>query len=127
MKFTVPEGMQAIGNGRHVETNGNTWVWEQKEPMPSYLFTVCVGTFDIYSEPNTPIPVRYLAPTGVDNPTFQRIFGKTPAMIAFFEQRYGYPYAWPRYDQVVVHDFIFGGMENVAATTLTKASELKLL
>ena len=28
-------------------------------------------------------------------------------------------YPWPRYDQVVVHDFIFGGMENVACTTMT--------
>ena len=119
MSFTVPEGMQAIGNGKHIGTEGNTWKWEQQEPMPSYLFTVCVGAFSVYTEPDTPLSVRYLAPAGVDDQTFQRIFGKTPAMIAFFEKRYGYPYPWPRYDQVVVHDFIFGGMENVAATTLT--------
>ncbi len=30
------------------------------------------------------------------------------------------PYPWSRYDQVVVHDFIFGGMENAGATTLTE-------
>jgi aminopeptidase N len=119
LSFTVPEGMQAIGNGKHVGTEGNTWKWEQAEPMPSYLFTVCVGNFTIYTEENTRIPVRYLAPAGVDDATLKRVFGKTPAMIEFFEKRFGHPYAWPRYDQVVVHDFIFGGMENVAATTLT--------
>ena len=119
MAFTVPEGMQAIGNGRFAGQEGNTWRWEQADPMPSYLFTVCVGAFSVYTEPEGNVPVRYLAPEGVPDADFQRIFGKTPAMIAFFEERYGHPYPWPRYDQVVVHDFIFGGMENVASTTLT--------
>jgi len=119
LAFTVPEGMQAIGNGRFAGQEGNTWRWDQAEPMPSYLFTVCVGAFAIYTEPGDGVPVRYLAPEGVSDADFQRIFGKTPRMIAFFEERYGHPYPWPRYDQVVVHDFIFGGMENVASTTLT--------
>ena len=40
----------------------------------------------------------------------KRIFGKTPAMIAFFEERYGHPtsHATTKW----FHDFIFGGMEN---------------
>lgn len=117
--FRVPEGMQAIGNGKFAGQEGNVWRWEQAEPMPSYLFTVCVGAFSIYTDTEGDVPVRYLAPEGVSDADFKRIFGKTPAMIAFFEERYGHPYPWPRYDQVVVHDFIFGGMENVAATTLT--------
>jgi len=119
MTFTVPDGMQAIGNGRLKEQEGTTWRWEQTEPMPAYLFTVCVGDFEVYEDPNGTVPVRYLAPKGVSEADFKRIFDKTPAMIAFFEKQYGYPYPWPRYDQVVVHDFIFGGMENVASTTLT--------
>ena len=119
MAFTVPDGMQAIGNGRFSGREGHTWRWEQAEPMPAYLFTVCVGSFDVYTESGDGVPVRYLAPAGVSDADFKRIFGKTPAMIAFFEERYGHPYPWPRYDQVVVHDFIFGGMENVASTTLT--------
>jgi len=119
LSFTVPPGMQAIGNGSFAGRQGNTWKWEQAKPMPSYLFTVCVGAFDIYTEESTGVPVRYLAPEGVSDADFKRIFGKTPRMIEFYEERYGHPYPWPRYDQVVVHDFIFGGMENVAATTLT--------
>jgi aminopeptidase N len=117
--FTVPEGVQAIGNGKFMGKEGNTWRWEQADPMPSYLFTVCVGDFQIYTEPDSKLPIRYLAPKGTSDAVLKRVFGKTPAMIAFYEERYGHPYPWPRYDQVVVHDFIFGGMENVAATTLT--------
>src|SRR6185369_10788042 len=33
--------------------------------------------------------------------------------------RIGVPYAYPRYSQIAVPDFIFGGMENTSATTLT--------
>jgi aminopeptidase N len=119
MAFTVPEGMSAIGNGQFAGREGNTWKWEQADPMPSYLFTVCVGDFTVYTEKDSKLPIRYLAPKGTSDADLQRIFGKTPRMIAFYEERYGHPYPWPRYDQVVVHDFIFGGMENVAATTLT--------
>ena len=119
MAFTIPGGMQAIGNGRFEGQEGNTWRWSQAEPMPAYLFTVCVGDFAVYTDESDRVPVRYLAPKGVSDEDFKRIFGKTPRMIAFFEERYGHPYPWPRYDQVVVHDFIFGGMENVASTTLT--------
>src|SRR5579863_6296366 len=40
-------------------------------------------------------------------------------MLELFSQRFGVPYPYPRYAQVFVADFIFGGMENTSATTLT--------
>ena len=40
-------------------------------------------------------------------------------MIDFFSERIGVPYAYPRYSQIAVAEFIFGGMENTTATTLT--------
>jgi len=40
-------------------------------------------------------------------------------MIHFFSRRIGDALPAPRYSQVFVHDFIFGGMENTTATTLT--------
>ena len=40
-------------------------------------------------------------------------------MIDFFSERIGVPYAYPRYSQITVPEFIFGGMENTTATTLT--------
>jgi aminopeptidase N len=42
-------------------------------------------------------------------------------MIDVLERRLGVPYPYPRYAQVCVADFIFGGMENTSATTLTDA------
>ena len=40
-------------------------------------------------------------------------------MIDFFSERIGVPYPYPRYSQITVAEFIFGGMENTTATTLT--------
>jgi aminopeptidase N len=45
--------------------------------------------------------------------------GKTPRMIEFFSEKYGYSYPYPKYAQVCVDDFIFGGMENTSTTLLT--------
>jgi aminopeptidase N len=39
-------------------------------------------------------------------------------MIEHFAELLGVPYPWSRYSQVVVSDFIFGGMENTTATTM---------
>ena len=40
-------------------------------------------------------------------------------MIDFFSERIGVAYPHTRYSQIAVPDFIFGGMENTSATTLT--------
>jgi aminopeptidase N len=40
-------------------------------------------------------------------------------MMSFFIQAFGYPYPYPKYAQICVDDFIFGGMENTSTTLLT--------
>ncbi|HLX12155.1 MAG TPA: M1 family aminopeptidase, partial [Bacteroidota bacterium] len=47
---------------------------------------------------------------------------QTPAMIKFYSEKIGFPYPWEKYDQVVIHDFMFGGMENTTATTMADNS-----
>ena len=39
-------------------------------------------------------------------------------MIELFSRITGVPFPWQRYSQIVVSDFIFGGMENTTATTM---------
>ncbi len=47
-------------------------------------------------------------------------FRNTPEMIKLFEDKYEYRYPWNKYSQVVVEDFLYGGMENTTATVLNK-------
>lgn len=118
LRVTAPEGFGVVANGRLVRVEGRTWEWEQSEPIAAYLVTVVVMRMDVHPDAWDGIPVRYVVPAGTDAATVRRVFGKTPEMVRFLSERYG-RYPWPRYDQVVVHEFVFGGMENVAATTLT--------
>ena len=51
----------------------------------------------------------------------KRTFERTPDMVKHFGRRLGVKYPWNKYAQVVVSDFIFGGMENTTATTHVRA------
>ena len=44
---------------------------------------------------------------------------RTPRMLEVFSDKFGLDYPYASYAQVFVADFIFGGMENTSATTLT--------
>lgn len=119
-----PEGWRLISNGvriRHEVRDGRAVaVWRQDDPVPVYLLTVVGGLFDVHEAAEGPVPVRYLVPRGAPADRVQRSMGRTPEMIRCFADWTGVDYPWPRYDQVVVHDFVFGGMENTGATTMTE-------
>jgi len=49
-------------------------------------------------------------------------YGRTPAMLDLFSKKFGVDYPWEKYAQVMVDDFVAGGMENSSATTNTSSS-----
>jgi len=117
-----PAGYTLLSNGRLVQTRHESdrthVIFEQAEPMPAYLFTAVCAQLSVVEDEWRGRSVRYLVPVGQEGPV-TRAMGKTPLMMDEFSRITGVDYPWPRYDTVVVHDFIFGGMENVACTTMT--------
>lgn len=117
-----PAGMTLLSNGRRVGTSTadgrNHAHFEQAEPMPAYLFTAVVARLECVDAGDGPVAVSYWTPPGTAA-ACTRGLGRTPAMIRWLSGLLEFPYPWPRYDQVVVWDFTFGGMENVACSTLT--------
>ena len=63
-------------------------------------------------------PVTYYVEPG-QKAAAKLSMGKTPRMMTFFSQAYGYEYAYDKYAQVCAADYIFGGMENTSTTILT--------
>ncbi|MDA0270886.1 MAG: M1 family aminopeptidase, partial [Chloroflexi bacterium] len=125
MLVTVPEAWTAISNGRldSVTRDGRrrtrTFHWKQETPHPAYLITLCAAEFaEVTAASESGVPVQYYGPMGTGD-DLVRAFGRTPAMIDFFESKIGVRYPWAKYATVAVHDFIFGGMENTSATTMT--------
>jgi len=122
---STPAQYTVVSNGfcsgvETLESGWRRWSWEQEKPIPSYLVTVVAEEVEVVEDNFGDLPLRYLVPLGTGDEVTKRVFGRTPQMIECFERQFGVSYPWPRYDQVIVDDFIFGGMENVAATTLTR-------
>lgn len=118
-----PAGYTLLSNGACLETREEggrvVTVWDQHDPMPAYLFTAVCAPLERVESSWRDRPVHYLVPPG-ETEAVDRAMGRTPEMMEVFSERVGVPYPWPRYDQVVVHDFVFGGMENTACTTMTE-------
>ena len=125
---TVPPKMISIGNGelKSVRTNSNgtrTYHWYQATPHVTYLLSQIVGEFAEIEHTWKGVPALYYGPRGREA-DLQRTLDRTPKMLAFFSDVTGVKYPYARYAQTFVSDFIFGGMENVSATTLTDTSLL---
>jgi aminopeptidase N len=118
---TVPEGQVVVSNGRLVgvthKSGDVTYDWVESVPHSSYLTSLAIGPWQKVHDSYKGKPVDYYAPRGVDEATVRRVFHLTPDMLGFFS-RVSIEYPYEQYAQVTVHDFVFGGMENVSATTL---------
>jgi aminopeptidase N len=122
----VPSGWYALSNGALVSNDrpavGDwTYHWRMDEPHASYLITLVAGDFATIADEvqigDRTVPISYLVPRGSEADV-PRTFGRTPAMIRHFREVTGVAYPWNKYAQIVVADFIFGGMENTTATTM---------
>jgi aminopeptidase N len=122
IRVRVPKPLMAISNGELISTeedgDSKIYHWAQKEVHPTYLMTLAVGDFAEIRDEWNGKPVNYYVEKGKEQEA-QLSMGKTPQMIEFFSQKFGYPYPFPKYAQVCVDDFIFGGMENTSTTLLT--------
>ena len=121
---TTDAGYRAVCNGvlvsRVAKSSRTTWVYEQSEPMSTYLATVQIGRYDLValndpSQPAVVLPTR-VAPRIAGAPVPQ--YAAVPAhlapaakaalvrhheMMTAFEQRFG-PYPFPHYLVVVTDD-----------------------
>ena len=134
---TVPVGTFVLSNGvLHERTEvpgseggqssgGNSgnrvrWHYRLDFPHPAYLVTLVAGPFVelVDRAAATGVDVYYYVAPGRESDG-RRTFARTPQMIDFFSERIGLAYPHTRYSQITVPEFIFGGMENTTATTLT--------
>lgn len=122
IRVRVPKNLVAISNGELIDTQKDgdekIYHWSQQQIHPTYLMTLAVGDFAEIRDEWQGKPVTYYVEKGRKDDA-KRSMGKTPRMMEFLSEKYGYAYAFPKYAQVCVDDFIFGGMENTSTTLLT--------
>lgn len=122
IRVRVPKDLMAISNGELIDTQEHgeekIYHWSQKQIHPTYLMTLAVGDFAEICDQWEGKPVTYYVEQRRKDDAL-RSMGKTPRMMEFLSTKYGYAYPFPKYAQVCVDDFIFGGMENTSTTLLT--------
>lgn len=115
----VEKGQNSLSNGELLfsslnEDGSRVDVWEMNQPHAPYLVMLAVGDFVQVSDTGTKVPVSYWVEKAFEEES-RKIFGQTPEMINFFSDVTGLDYPWPKYDQIVVRDYISGAMENTTA------------
>lgn len=119
----VPEGMVVVSNGKMVSQqqdsgSGLTAVrWLMDKPHVNYLIALVAGKLKKIEDKYKDIPLAFYTPASQIEYAIHS-FKDTKDMMGFFEQEIGVPYPWPKYDQVCVDDFGWGGMENTTITIL---------
>lgn len=120
----VPEAMQTVSNGVLLDQQpGAAGLridhWHFSDRSPTYLISLVAGEMLQLTEKWGDVDLEYNAPKGkATEAMLRRAVANTPAMMDFFSEYTGTKYPWPRYAQTLVWDFLWGGMENVTATTL---------
>jgi len=119
---TVKSGLKVAANGRLVgvaedkASGTSTYHWLQELPHSTYLIFLAAAPYVVVRDSYRTLPVNYWVYPG-DEAKARPTYGKTPAMIAFFNEIFGYDYPWQKYDQISVP--LGGGAESTSATAMT--------
>lgn len=112
----------AVSNGvltaRRDLGDREAFTWDLRHPMSPYLLAVAIGDFERLEESCEGVALEYYLPRGRGDGA-KYSFHNTCEIMKFLSQYLGMPYPYERYAQVVVEEFIYGGMENTTMTTLT--------
>lgn len=116
----VPDKYVTLSNGKLVSQKKNadgtrTDHWKMELPHAPYLFFMGVGDYAIVKDTYNGMEVNYYVEKEYAS-VAKKIFGDTPAMIAYFEKITGVKYPWVKYAQMTARDYVSGAMENTTAT-----------
>ena len=113
----APTAEVVLANGpvASVEDDGPTKVWRfaATELVSSYLAALTIGSYESTEESEANgVPVRVWATVGKRNQAYFAL-QFTKQLIPWYEEYFGVPYPFAKYDQVAVPGFDAGAMENV--------------
>lgn len=120
---TVKDNYTVLSNGKLIGVKSNkknrtkTYHWKTLKPHSTYLVMLGIGEYHIIKDKYKNIPVDYYVyKENIEDA--KRCFKLTPDMIKFFSNVTGFEYPWEKYSQILLDNFMYGGMENTSATTL---------
>jgi aminopeptidase N len=119
LSVTTQPGYAVVANGvlreRIRRGSGETWVYDQAEPMSPYLATVQIGRYEMISLPagESGVPITLAVPPGAD---WRPAFGHQPRIMDAFVDWFG-PYPFPGYAVVITDDDLEIPLESQSLST----------
>jgi aminopeptidase N len=125
MAITAPANWSVVGYD--IETSSEKsgenriWIFPRSLPMSTYVWSIHAGPFKVWSDKQARIPSRLFARKSLARYVQpEDWFTITRQGLDFYEKYFDEPYAFKKYDQIIVPDFKAGAMENVAAVTFNE-------
>jgi len=120
--ITAEKGQTVIANGEELDRKDNadgtvTHHFKMSIPYSTYLTSFVIGTYVKQTDSHGSIPLGFYVYPGKES-IVPVAFSRTKDMMQAFEEVTGVPFPYNKYDQSIVRNFNFGGMENITATTL---------
>ncbi|MGO1769913.1 MAG: aminopeptidase N, partial [Microbacterium sp.] len=129
---TAPATWQVVSNQPtpepipHDAGENATWGFAPTPRISSYITALIAGPYDVTRAELTNSEGRVI-PLGVfarrslsEHVDAEYVFEKTRQGFAYYEERFGVPYPFEKYDQLFVPEFNAGAMENAGAVTFTE-------
>lgn len=110
-----------------VDKGTATWRFETTPRMSSYITAVIAGPYhgehgELTSSDGRTVPLGvYCRGSLAEHLDTDNILDITRAGFAFFEDKFGVPYPFAKYDQLFVPEFNAGAMENAGAVTFLES------
>lgn len=126
----TPAGWEVISNTQEREIIGlderESWAFPLTPLFSTYVFALHAGPYQVWKSNANGIPLRLFARESLAKYVdADALFDITRKGLDYFSVFFGYPFPYSKYDQIIVPEFNHGGMENVAAVTLSENTIFK--
>ncbi|MGI8788821.1 MAG: M1 family metallopeptidase [Pyrinomonadaceae bacterium] len=106
LNLITPNNIKTVAGGKMIGgrelSNGKILSrWEQKNPVPTYLFGFALGEFQELNVKNGEMTFRYLFDKSFSAEDIRKIFIDSKEMLAFYEEKAGVKYPYKIYTQVL--------------------------
>jgi len=125
VNVTVPADWEVISTTREtkVDADGDAkrWTFPRTKKLSPYNFSMHAGPYKKWEDTSGKYPMRLFARQSVAQQVKPAEWFKyTKSGLAFFDDYFGIPYQFEKYDQILVPDFLYGAMENAGAITFAE-------
>ncbi|WGL60261.1 M1 family aminopeptidase [Pigmentibacter sp. JX0631] len=122
LQFSFPSQWNALANGlkisEKIHEKYKVQIWEMSTQHSPYLVAFVAGNMAFSKDEWRNKEISLLLPFKYENMKTE-ILSETKEMLEFYSNYWNYEFAWDKYGQAFVADFLYGGMENTSITINT--------